>query len=118
MQHPRSNADRDPAATWMQKLAALPSSSSTTLPSPEVLWWQAQALRRLDEQRRLTAKLEIGERIQVGCLIVAALMLLAWMLNRMPGLWQLPAYVLGGTACTLLMAIVAVIALSGERGNR
>jgi len=116
MQHPRSDADRDPAATWMQKLAALPSSPAP-LPSPEVLWWQAQALRRLDEQRRLTAKLEVGERIQAGCLIVAALLLLAWMLSRMPGLWQLPAYVLGGTACTLLMAIVAILALSGERGS-
>jgi hypothetical protein len=116
MRHPRNDADRDPAATWMQKLAALPSCPAP-LPSSEVLWWQAQALRRLDEQRRLTAKLEVGERIQAGCLIAGVLMLLAWMLSRMPGLWQLPAYVLGGTAGTLLMAIVAVIALSSERGS-
>ena len=116
MHHPRTDADRDPAATWMQKLAALPSSP-TLLLSPEVLWWQAQELRRLDEQRRLTAKLEVGERIQAGCLIVGALMLLAWMLSRMPGLWQLPAYVLGGTVCTLVGDIAAVCALASDRSG-
>jgi hypothetical protein len=116
MQHARPEAERDLAATWMQTLAALPAAS-TPLPSPEVLWWQAQALRRLDEQRRVIAQLEVGELIQVGCLTVGAATLLAWTLDRMPGLWELPGYVLIGTTCVLLGASLALLALSSERSS-
>jgi hypothetical protein len=117
MQQPRTEADHDPAAAWMQKLGALPSSP-TPLPNADVLWWQAQAQRRLDEQRQRTTQLEVGERIQAACLILGALALLAWMLSQVPGLGQLPAYVLGGTLGTLLVAIAAVFTLWGERSGR
>lgn len=118
MQPPRTDADYDPAAAWMEKLAALPpASGSAALPSAEVLWWRAQALRRLDEQRRVSVKLEIGERIQAACLIVGNLALLGWLLGQASALGQLPAYVLAGAVCVPLVAIGAVLALWSERSG-
>jgi hypothetical protein len=116
MQHLRTDVDRDPAAAWMQKLEALPPAS-TPLPSAEVLWWQAQALRRLDEQRRLTAKLEVGERIQAGCVIAGALALLAWMLSQVPQLWQQPAFVFASSVCSVMVLSAAVLVLWDERSG-
>jgi hypothetical protein len=95
----------------MQRLAAAPTPT-TPLPNAEVLWWQALALRQLDERRRLTAKLEIGERIQTGCVIAAALALLVWMLSQLPKVSQLPGYVLASVACAMLLVIVAVLMLT------
>lgn len=106
---PTTRTGTDAAEHWMHALTALPCSSAP-LPDAQVLWWQAQALRRLDEQRRLTAQLEIGERIQAACLTAGMLALFGWMLARMPGVWQLPSLIVAGAMCAALVALAAVMA--------
>jgi hypothetical protein len=72
----------DPVSAWLQDLAAgqLPIDPAHA----EVIWWRAQALRRIDQQRRLTARLELGEYIQLGCAALAAMILLLHWLEAMP----------------------------------
>ena len=116
MQHP-TDAHRDPAALWLQRLADAPGSA-TALPDAEVVWWQAQALRQLDERRRLAARLEIGERIQAGCVVAFALALLAWMLSQLPEVMELPGYLLAGIAGAALLVIGSVLTLLRERSGQ
>ena len=71
-------------AAGMQELARQPIDTSSLL-SPTALWWKAQILRRWDAQREAATRLERGDRIQVGIGLVAAAVLLVWLLRQALG---------------------------------
>jgi hypothetical protein len=97
----------DPIVDWMQNLAAAPPAGS--LPDAEVIWWQAQALRRLDQQRRLAALLDLGDYAQLGGGALAALLLLLQAINAIPVLS--PAFTLLGAGCVALAGIAVVLTI-------
>jgi hypothetical protein len=65
-------------AGWMQQLSSMPIAGKP-LPDPTYLWWKAELLRRWDAEHRASAPLEMGEQVQVGIGLVAALGLLVWL---------------------------------------
>lgn len=71
-------------AAGMQELARQPIGTSSLL-SPTTLWWKAQILRRWDAQREAATRMELGDRMQVGIGLVAATVLLVWLLRQTLG---------------------------------
>ncbi len=68
-------------AEWMQQLAAL-QAEPPRLPDPGTLWWKAQLLQRWDAQRRASAPLETGQRVDVAIGVAGCAVLLAWLWPR------------------------------------
>ena len=102
----------DPVASWLQDLAEIEPHDA--LPDAQVIWWRAQALRRIDAQRRLTARLDLGEYIQVGCAAFAAMVLLLYSLEVMPQMLA-PAWVALATGCVALVAATVALTLRDAR---
>lgn len=103
----------DPAALWLQRLAAGEPAVSS-LPDAQALWWRAQALCRLDRQREVTAQLERSEYLSVGCAVVAALILFLCLLNMLSPQWQTMLWLFTAASGTL-MGIGAFVGASDER---
>jgi hypothetical protein len=80
-------------AEWMRQLAATPFDAPP-LPGAHVLWWKAQALRRLDRARQVTTPSDPGERVQIACGFAAAVALLAWLAVAAPHIWTVPSFAL------------------------
>jgi hypothetical protein len=96
----------DPAEAWMRDFASQVLNNSpidnSALPDLQLLWWKAQALRRLDADNRAHATLERGEGIQVAFSIFAAIALFAVMLV-VPSLWAASSL----TKSSVLVAVSA-----------
>ncbi len=94
----------DPLSSWMRELAAVQPASA--FPDARVIWWQAQALRRIDQQRRLATLLEVGEHIQVGCGAAAAVLLI-YLINAIPETLS-PLFAPLAAVCVVLVGGIAV----------
>lgn len=70
---------------WMKEFASLPSHEAP-LPDPTYLWWKAEMLRRWDAQQKASEPIEVGEQVQVGVGLAAAVGLLIWLWRTMPGI--------------------------------
>jgi hypothetical protein len=80
----RHNRDELEAITvWMEQLAATPPDDASAL-DPVEIWWKGELLRRWDAQRQAAAPIQIGERLQVAVGAAGAIMLLVWLLRRVP----------------------------------
>lgn len=95
-------------AKWMQQLACMPVVSKP-LPDPTYLWWKAELLRRWDAEQRATAPVEVGEQVQVGIGLVAALALLVWLWRNMPDLSVPAASGSSVTPLAIVMLLSAVL---------
>ena len=103
----------DPVSDWMHALAA--PEPTGALPDARVLWWQAQALRRLDQQRRLAALLEVGERVQLGCGTLAAVLLMLYWIHAGPHLPSSPFILLAVAGLALVAIAVGLAAWDARR---
>ena len=103
----------DTVAHWMQALAA--DEPAGAPPDAEVIWWQARALRRLDEQRRLAALLDVDERVQLGCGLIAAVLLLLYSMHSIPQLLARPFALLAGGCITLIGIAIALTLWDARR---
>ena len=106
--HPTSDRLDDTVSHWLQALAK--AEPDGVLPDPQVIWWRAQALRRLDQQRRLAALLDVDERVQLGCGTLAAVLLLVYSINVMP-----LAFALFAAGCSAVMGIVVALSFWDAR---
>ena len=104
------------AMVWMRELAATAVDDSP-LPDAQVLWWKAQALRRLDQEREAEAPLDLGELVCMGGGIVAALGLLAWLL-RLPDVRTMPSFVAAVTLSIGLLGLAAMVTILGTARAR
>jgi hypothetical protein len=94
---------------WVRALAAT-SLQDSPLPDAQVLWWKAQALRRLDRERAAMAPLDLGEFALIGGGIVAALALFAWLLT-MPEVRTSPSFVVAATMSVAILFFAAAATL-------
>ena len=95
-------------AGWMQQLASVPVVARP-LPDPTYLWWKAELLRRWDAEQRAAAPVEVGEQVQVGIGLVAALALLVWLWRNMPDLSMSAASGTTVTPLAIVMLLSAVL---------
>jgi len=105
-----SDADADDRETlavtsWMKELASLPVYERP-LPDPTYLWWKAELLRRWDVQQKATEPIEVGEQVQVGIGLVAAVGLLVWLWRTVPGIATTSTT---GTSLTFGLAFTGVL---------
>jgi len=97
-----NETDRDAAAEWMRAFAASPVDCSTSL-DPQILWWKAQALRRIDKERQALSAFDVVERIQIACVVAAALALTVWLM-RAPAFWSTVSIALVVGLCGVIVA--------------
>jgi hypothetical protein len=77
----------------MRQLAAM-RVDGPPLPGAHVLWWKAEALRRIDRAQHVTKALDTGERVQIACGFGIAFALLGWLTVAAPHVWTEPSIVL------------------------
>ena len=112
----QEDSQSEDAMVWMRELAATAVDDSP-LPDDQVLWWKAQALRRLDREREAEAPLDLGELICMGGGIVAALGLLAWLL-RLPDVHTMSSSVVAATLSVALLGLAAMVTILGTARAR
>lgn len=100
---------RQDTIVWVRALAAM-SLEDVPLPDTQVLWWKAQALRRLDRERAAMAPLDLGEFVFIGVGIVAALAFFVWLL-MMPEVRRLPSFVIAAAISVAFLSIAAAVTL-------
>ena len=86
---------------WIRQFAeqSLPQEDdSVNLPDPQLLWWKAQALRRLDAERETAAAFDKVETLQITGSIAAAVLLVVALLFAAPGNGLLVIVALVGVA--------------------
>lgn len=89
-------------ASWMQTLAREALDQPPRFTAAEI-WQKAELLRRWDAQRKATAPIDIGERVEVGIGLAGALVLLVWLLR------QLPQDAASSTLSALMIATVLLL---------
>jgi predicted anti-sigma-YlaC factor YlaD len=62
---------------WMNAMAPT-AGEFRSLPSPELLWWKAQLLRRWEAERRVTAPIERTQRVELLAAIAGVVGLVVW----------------------------------------
>ena len=88
-------------ASWMQTLAREALDQPPRFTAAEI-WQKAELLRRWDAQRKATAPIDIGERVEVGIGLAGALVLLVWLLRQLPQ---------GAASSTLSALMIATVLL-------
>lgn len=100
---------------WVRTLAET-SRDDSPLPDAQVLWWKAQALRRLDQERAAMAPLDLGEFLFIGGGAVAALAFFVWLL-MMPAVRTLPSFVIAVTISVALLGLAAAVTIWETRAH-
>lgn len=95
-------------AGWMRQLASVPVASRP-LPDPAYLWWKGELLRRWDAEHRAAAPVEVGEQLQVGVGLVAALGLLVWLWRNLVPVSLSPAPETTTTPLAIVMLLSAAV---------
>jgi hypothetical protein len=105
--------DENPEAVWMRRLGTMPVEAPEVV-DPQVLWWKAQALRRLDAERPY----ETADYIQVGAAFVAAIVLLGILLGSTPQTWDSPSLAVPTASSMVLLTVGVILAGLNLRRSR
>jgi hypothetical protein len=102
------------ATEWMQQLASVPLDGEP-LPDAQVLWWKAQALRRVDAELRITRPMDIAEYLHVGIGFGATVAFLVQLLGQASDALTSPVTVASITTCVLILAASALLTLRSRQ---
>lgn len=109
--------DSQDIAAWMEEFART-SLNAPPLADPSLLWWKAQVLRRWDAERRASEPIEVGERLQVGVGVVAALLLLGWLWRVLPTTSGAPSLATATLVSSVLLAVAVLFAFWGRSSSQ
>lgn len=101
--------DDTPVVDEAMRSLAQSAPDRSRLPDPSFIWWKAQLLRRIEDERQATAPIDVGEHFHVGAAIIGAAALAVGLWNHLPILSLSPlaglSLVIAGV---VLLSIVAV----------